>query len=337
MEENTIKNNRRFLISLLTLVIFCLSFVPVKQVHASSDIPFIILNRYSNTIKIGDEFYLYAFTSNGKKPTFKSSSSSIASVNTYGKITGKKAGTVTITAKIRNAEASCKVTVSKTTITLNTRVVSLENGTDFKLSASTSNNSIVTWKSSKSSVASVNENGLITAKKPGTATITAKANQTITTCKVTVKYPTITLSKSYLTMFRKNTVRLTASVSSDITPKWKSNKKSVATVDQKGNVTAIKHGIAVISVTVDGVTKSCEVTVTSPTIVLSAASINLKIGNSINIIASVSSKNNPTWKSSNVNVASVNKNGRVTAKKKGKAIIYASEDGAKSSCIVIVE
>ena len=77
-------------------------------VTAASSYGFVLLNSYSKTMKIGDEAYLVAVTSTGKKPTFSSSDRAVASVNTYGKITAKKAGTAILTAKIRNGEASCR-------------------------------------------------------------------------------------------------------------------------------------------------------------------------------------------------------------------------------------
>ena len=82
-----------------------LSNFQMTTAYASSGYEFVVLNSYSKTLSIGDEFYLLAVTTNGKKPSFSSSNSSVASVNTYGKITAKKAGTATIKAKIKNGEA----------------------------------------------------------------------------------------------------------------------------------------------------------------------------------------------------------------------------------------
>ena len=67
--------------------------------------------------------------------SFSSNNSKVASVNTYGKITAKKAGTARITAKIKNGEASCTVRVAATKIQLSARSISLENGYCAKLSA----------------------------------------------------------------------------------------------------------------------------------------------------------------------------------------------------------
>ena len=304
--------------------------------HASSGYEFILLNSYSKTMKIGDEAYLTAITSNGKKPSFSSSSSAIASVNTYGKITAKKAGTVKITAKIRNGEASCSVTVKKTEIRLSEKSVSLENGERHMLRVASSTGHPAKFKSSKSSVASVDENGLILAKKPGQADITVTVDKTAVKCSVTVKKPTLRLSKSAISLYRGGTAKLTVTSSSKSIPKWKTNKKSVATVDSNGTVTAVKNGTATVTVTVDGVSKTCSVTVKKPTITFEADAVTLSVGESYQTKAAVSSKNNPVYASSNSKVATVDGNGKVYAKSKGRAYIYAKEDGAKERMTVFV-
>ncbi len=321
----------------LSLVLIFVSF-PLQPISAkvSDYIAFVLLSKYSANVDIGDEFNITAITSTGKLPTWKSSNSTIASVNTYGKVTAKKAGTVTITAKMKNAEASCRVTINKTKISISKASTSIERGETIKLTATTSNNSQVTWKSSKKSIADIDENGVITGIKPGETTITAYADGSSETCKIKVKAPTISLNQSTITLYRGQKAQLKASVSSGILPTWKSNKKSVAVVDESGSVTAEKHGTATITATVDGVSKSCKVVVKIPTIKLSSSELNLKKGTKSTISASVSSNNPPVWTSSNSNVATVDSTGRITAVKKGTAYIYASEDGAKEKCIIHV-
>ncbi len=332
------KQQAKPILTILLILCVLTQTVSSSQISAktSSGCTFIILSKYHTSMKIGDELYIAAITSTGKLPKWKSSDSKTASVNTYGKITAKKPGTVSITAKIKGAEACCKVTVSKTVLTLNASSFSLEHNQTAKLTAKTSNGSSVTYKSNKKSVAIVNEDGLITALKPGEAVITVKANTTEKTCKVKVKSPTITLSKRSATLYRSQQLTLTASVSSKITPVWKSNKKSVATVDETGTITAIKHGTAIISATVDGISRTCEINVEKPVITLSRTELDLKTGNTATLTAKVSSGNAPVWSSSNSNVASVTDTGTITALKKGKAYIYAKEDGTKERCIVTV-
>ena len=153
------------------------------EVYAASGYGFIFLSAYEKTLKTGDTYCLSVVSSGSKKPTFTSSDSKVASVNTYGKITAKKAGSATITAKTKNAEASCKVTVTKTKVTLNKTSLTLENGESAVLTAVSSTGHKVTWKSVKTSIASVSENGKVTAKKPGTTTVTAKVDGTSVNCK----------------------------------------------------------------------------------------------------------------------------------------------------------
>lgn len=306
------------------------------EICAASGVEAVVLNAYSKTMKIGDESYLLAITSNGKKPSFSSSDSKIASVNTYGKITAKKAGTVKITAKIRNGEASCTVKVKKTTVQLSAKTISLENGHTAKLEVQSSTGHPVTFRSNKKSVAAVDENGVITAKKPGAATITATVDKTAASCTVTVRKPTVSLSKKSISMYRNRKFRLTVKSSSKSIPKWKSNKKSVAAVED-GMVTAVKNGTAVITVTIDGVSKSCQVTVKKPTVKFAESEITLAVGEKKKADVSVSSGNKPAFSSSNDSVVSVDDNGVISANEVGKAYVYAKEDGAKGRMRVVVK
>ncbi len=330
------KIKRRFLAIFLCIMILLLSPIfPNTNANADS-LGFVLLSQYHATAKVGDEFYLIAVTSTGDMPNWKSSSSKIASVNTYGKVTAKKPGTVTITAKIKNGEASCKVSVEKTTITISQTSVSLERGETLYLSAVTSNQSAVTWKSSKKSIAIVDDQGLVTGMKPGETTVTASADGTCKTCRIRVTYPTIKLNRSKLKLFRGQTAKLTAEVSSSVAPVWKSNKKSVAVVDENGTVTALKHGTAVITASVDSITRSCEIIVEPPEIKVNPEELTLLLGEVTDLTAKVTSGNPAVWSSSNPNVCSVDEDGTITAWQKGRAYIYASEDGTRVRCVVHV-
>lgn len=303
---------------------------------ASSGYEFVILSSYHKTMKIGDQFQLLAVTSTGKKPRFSSSDSSVASVNTYGCITAKKAGTATITVKITNGEASCNVTVEKTAITLNHKTITLENGFCTVLTAKVSTGHPVVFRSSKRSVATVEEDGTITAKKPGTTTITATADKTKVSCTVTVKKPTVKLKQQSLSLYRKGKAKLTVTATSKSIPKWKSNKKSVAVVDEHGTVTAVKNGTAVITVTVDGVSKTCQVRVKKPKITFEKKQLTLRAGETQPVKATVSSGNRPVYSSSNSRVATVDEQGNVYGENPGKAYIYAKEDGTKEKLPIVV-
>ncbi|WFR59263.1 Ig-like domain-containing protein [Anaerocolumna sp. AGMB13025] len=330
---------RKFVITILLCIPLLSLSIPIQPVSAKSaiaDLSFIILSQYSATANIGEEILLFAVTSNGKFPTWKSSNSKVASVNTYGVVTAKKAGTAVITAKIKNAEAACRITVNKTKVTINLTSASIEHGETLKLTAKSSNGSQIVWKSSKKSIAVIDDKGTVTGLKPGDTVITAKADDTSVTCNLKVKSPSVKLSNSSVKLYRGHSVQITAFVSSKIAPTWKTNKKSVALVDENGTITGIKNGIAVITATVDGVIKTCNVTVLKPEITLSLKELTLKKGADATITASVSSGNEPVWSTSNPNIIAISSKGKITALEKGTAYVYASEDGTKVRCSVKV-
>lgn len=245
----------------LTFTLLLTICMPAQISSAAAKAPWIVLSSYSRTMKIGQEFRLLAITSDLSRPSFSSSSRSIATVDTYGLITAKKTGSCKISAKSGKSIAYCKITISKTTITLNKKSVTLEHGAAFRLTAKTSNGSTPTFKTNKKSVATVNDKGTITAVKPGEAMITVKADQTEVYCNVKVKQPNITLSANECSLTVGQTKKLTAKVSSGLKPTWSSSKSSVASVDQNGKITAVKAGTALIKAKLDGVTATCVVTV----------------------------------------------------------------------------
>lgn len=127
---------------------------------------------------------------------------------------------------------------------------------------------------------------------------------------------------------------------------WTTNKKSVATVSQKGVVKGIKAGTSKITATVKGtkVTASCTVKVlkAARSLTLSPKTVSLKIGKKRTLTAKFSpsgSKSLLTWKSDKTSIAKVSKTGEVTAVKAGKAVITATVKGKniKNTCTVTVE
>lgn len=329
---------RKILLSaLLSIILPFLTFSQhAKYAEASNSFSLVFLSTYKKTANIGDEFYIIAIPTNGKAPKWTSSSSRIASVNTYGMVTAKKDGVATITAKVKGGEASCKVTVKKTKVSLSKSSISMERGESHTLSAISSNKSPITWKSSHKSIATVDDNGKVIGIKPGESIITATADGSSASCKVKIKYPSVKLDKKKITLYRGQSIRLSADVSSGVEPTWKTNKKSVATINPDGTITAIKNGTATITATVDRVSASCELVVKKPDISLSLDELTIKVGEQGFLSAKVSSGNYPEWSSSNTNVATVDSTGMITGVKKGRAYIYAKEDGTKVKCTVYV-
>ena len=166
----------------------------------------------------------------------------------------------------------------------------------------------------------------------------------------------ITLNESSATIVEGNTLALTATVTpNDATNKsitWSSSTPSVATVDNKGKVTAIAPGTATITATANdgsGVSASCKMTVVKKEIPVTGIELNrtsatLTEGATLTLTATLLPKDatNPTltWTSSNEKVATVDEYGVVTAVADGEATITVSTtDGSdlSATCVVTVE
>ena len=183
-------------------------------------------------------------------------------------------GTATITAKAGDKTATCAVTVvatQVTSITLDRTSASLKAGETVTLTATVkpddATDKTVTWSTSDASVATVS-NGVVTAVKVGTATITARAGDKSATCAITVGIPvaSITLNKASTNLKAGEMVTLTATVKpDDATDKavtWSTSDASVATVSD-GVVTAVRLGAAIITAKAGDKTAICLVYVLS--------------------------------------------------------------------------
>lgn len=307
--------------------------------------------------------------------TWSSSAPTVASVDQSGNIIAKSVGNATITVTAKDGSgvtATCWVNVTDikvTGITLNKTTLNIKTGATEQLTAKVqptdATNSKVTWSSNEPTVAEVDQTGMITAKKEGSAVITVKAQDgsgKTATCQVNVtdiKVSGITLSASTLAMQTEDVKQLSVT---NITPanatnkalKWESKNTWVATVDESGNVTAKNPGEATITVTAadnGGAQATCKVTVTERTapvikvtqIQLSQTRASLNEGKELQLTATVLPANatnqSLTWSSSVEGVATVDSTGKVTAIKAGTTVITATakdDSGISASCTVQV-
>lgn len=220
-----------------------------------------------------------------------------------------------------------------------------------------------TYKSSDETVATVDENGLVTPLKAGTATITVTAQAVVTTngmalfttratakCTVTVTDIAIPATNIELDAFSKtmtvgDKAKLTATVKpADTTDKvvWTSSKPTVATVDENGNITALATGTTEITATAGSVSAVCKVTVEGvkvSEIKLDKTSVSLKAGETAQLTAVVTPDNaadkTVTWTSSDEKIATV-ADGKITAVAPGTATITATAGGKSATCTVTV-
>lgn len=198
--------------------------------------------------------------------TFTTSDSSIATISKTADnkvvVTGKKAGTATITVKTYNGKkATCKVTVKEEDVklTISSTATSILKGNHAYIKATvTPSTKAVTYSSSNTSVAKVSSNGIVTGVGGGTATITVKAGSVSKTCKITVSS---TSSNTYLpyTTYTLNNAKTLYLKSSGST--FSSSDTSVATVDSSGFVTAKKQGVTIITANYNGSKRTCAITV----------------------------------------------------------------------------
>ena len=212
-------------------------------------------------------------------------------------------------------------------------------------------NKALTWSTSDNTVATVDENGTVTAVGAGEATITVTTEdgEYIATCTVTVTVPVtgVKLNKETLELFTDGSETLTATVEpGNATNKnvtWSSSDETIATVDNNGTVTAVGAGEATITVTTeDGCkTATCIVTVTVPVtgVTLEPTSLSLFTGDTAPLTATVqpsdATNQNVTWSSDKPEVATVD-NGKVTAVGAGEATITATAGGITATCVVHV-
>lgn len=203
----------------------------------------------------------------GRQATWTSSNSSVTTVSTSGIVTGKSVGTAVITAEANGKKAICTVTVKAATIGLNKTKATLYTKKKNRILLTATVNgtkaaaSQVSWTSSNKKVASVSGSGVVTAKRKGTVTITARANGKTATCRVTVKKPTLRLVKKSAKIRRGKKVRIRVKATPKGKVTYKSKNKKVATVSKKGVVRGKKKGKARIQVKCNGVTKTFTVRV----------------------------------------------------------------------------
>ena len=216
-----------------------------------------------------------------------SSDPSVAIVDQSGNVSAVNEGTATIYATATDGsgvKGSCTITVEGikvSSITLSSSNLNISKGQSKTLTAtiapSNADNKSLQWSSSDTSVATVDQNGKVTAVKGGTATIYATATDgsgTKGSCAVSVEeinVSDITLSPVSLTMTKGQSKTLSATVSpsnaQNKTLQWISSNDTVVSVDQSGKVTALKAGTAYIYVkATDGSKKisSCPVLVSDP-------------------------------------------------------------------------
>lgn len=187
--------------------------------------------------------------------TWKSAKTSVAKVS-EGKITAQKkaAGkstTVTATAGKKSAKVTVYVVKSAKAAALADASVTAGKKVTLKFTGLNAATSSVKWSSSNNKIATVS-NGVVTGKKQGVVTITAKIGKKSVKCVVAVskKGTSLTLKKTSATVKVGKTTKIAKKKigKKDSIKSYKSSNTKVATVTKKGVVKGKKKGSAVITV-----------------------------------------------------------------------------------------
>lgn len=306
------------------------------------------LSASSITLAVNKSKALTAEASSNGTVKWSSSDTKVATVSSSGTVKAVAKGTATITAvdTKTNIKATCKVTVVQpdyTSITLSDTSKTLNVGKTFTLKAKTNpSGGKVLFKSSNTSVATVNSKGVVTGVKAGNATVTAydSTGTVKSTCAVTVKNPdSISLSKSSVSVDAGSSVKITANTSnSSMKVKWSSNNINIASVND-GVISGLKSGTAIITASDESgkIKATCTVkvnSVSSSGVSISRSTSSLTAGKTLYLKGY--SSNSASWCSSDTSIATVS-NGFVYAKKAGRvAISYKDNYGHAAICVVTV-
>ena len=310
------------------------------------------LNKTSTTIARGETETLTATVKpdgTGSTVEWTSSDPSVAAVDQRGEVTAVSAGNATITATAGGKSASCQVTVNVPLkgITITGNQTSIRKGATAQLSVTfdpedTTDSKTVIWSSDDSGIASVNQNGLVTAVADGTTTIRARAGSVEGTYLITVEeVPLQSISiKKETTIHRgeAETLQVTydpSNTTDDRTVSWSTSDPTIAVVDGNGTISAVEKGQAVITAKVGEKQANCTVTVDAPlkSIVPTNDAIELVKNQKATITYTLdpedtTSDQTVTFSSLSTDVATVDAStGEVTAVKAGDAVIRLTGAG----------
>lgn len=209
----------------------------------------------------------------------------------------------------------------------------------------------VTWSSSNTEVADVDQSGLVTAVGNGEAEITVRTNDGAKEAKCVVTVDTygvesITLNKNTLTLNKGQSETLVATIIPSNAPyqtvTWSSTNEAIASVDQYGAVTAHSGGDATILAQIGTKSAACSVSVNVPveSIAIDPSSAAMVLGETLTLKATVypsdATEKDVVWGSSDTAVLTVY-DGLVTAQGLGTATIYASIGDFVATCPITVE
>jgi uncharacterized protein YjdB len=302
---------------------------------------------------------------------WSSSNNNIASVDQNGNVTSKATGSCTITATCGSKSATCSILIANsggesggtgscTSIRINEKALNLSAiGQTKQLTTTTvPENPIenIVWSSSNTSIATVNQSGLVTVVSSGTCTITATCGSKTATCAIMVNIlvPCTSISiPNTLNIVEEKSVELipiiTPSNTTD-TISWKSSDTQVAVVEDGTVIPLVQTGSCTITITCGAKSATCQVSINiqeyiDNSLALDGLLLNTTqntiggIGKTLTIKARKMPYGAPgsvSWSSSNTSIATVDSSGVVTAKAVGSCNITATCGSYSDTCALTV-
>ncbi|MBR7016580.1 MAG: Ig-like domain-containing protein [Lachnospiraceae bacterium] len=337
--------------------------------ETSNPVSGVVLDKTEAVVTRGDSLKLTADvlpnTAYNKTVKWESSDETIAEVSQDGFVTARKAGSADITAITQDGgfTAVCNLTVigpRVSGVTLSQNSITWKKGFPYSPSLRATikpfdaANKAVTWISSDESIVTVDDNGNLSILKVGSVVVTVVTvdGGFSASCNVTVTAPDVSniiLDQTSVTLKRGERAKISATIEPydaiEKTPNWSSSDDNIVTVDQRGNISALKTGTALIYAYTGDVAVSCEVTVIGPDvsgIALDHDRLTLKRGKSSTLVATVepfdAENRSLIWTSSDKNVAEVDESGKIIALKVGTTDITATtvDGGFAATCNLTV-
>ncbi len=273
-----------------------------------------------------------------------SSDTSVATVDSSGTITAVGSGNCTVTASVGGKNYIIKVTSTYVPTTTepvtevhigDLTLTNEQNAFQVSLGDQLPEGTVIYWYSTDTSVAEVTQEGLITAKGSGSCRIIAEINGVKYITQITSTYTPDDSEKVYIIgevqLTNQNPSAQITLDGADQAVEWKSSDESVAVVDNSGKITAVGSGSCEIYAYIGSTRNVVKVTstyvpVSEPVLKIPADEIK-GIGNTLQLELLNTGDSAVSWISTDVNVATVNSNGLVTAVGAGTVKIIASAGG----------
>ena len=243
-------------------------------------------------------------------------------------MTGKKPGEVVITAYGEGANPDTRnYTVIVEKPVLKNKTIYTKDSFDLEKSITGVEKLVATgYLSANPEVLEVDDLGYVTVKKSGKTKLTVEYGSVKVSAAYTVKLPNLK-EVSVSLLEGKGKKLTTVNKAKSLTITYKSSDEDIATVDSSGKVKAVAPGTAGITLLVNGsVYDNCRITVKAPELTNKKDPVELKKNKTYQLKVKNKTKN-VSYKSSNEDVVTVTKNGKVKGKAEGEAYVYLLLNG----------